>query len=86
MINKIEDFPLEDFKYILDKKLGIEFNNNWSFKKMDIDDLDSIELLIELEKHIDDSIDDDLWNKIENLDNFGDLISISRTKKIDSII
>jgi acyl carrier protein len=86
MINKIEDFPLEDFKYILDKKLGIEFNNNWSFKKMDIDDLDSIELLMELEKHIDDSIDDDLWNKIENLDNFGDLISISRTKKIDSII
>ena len=86
MINKIEDFPLEDFKYILDKKLGIEFNNNWSFKKMDIGDLDSIELLIELEKHIDDSIDDDLWNKIENLDNFGDLISISRTKKIDSII
>jgi acyl carrier protein len=86
MINKIEDFPLEDFKYILDKKLGIEFNNNWSFKKMDIGDLDSIELLMELEKHIDDSIDDDLWNKIENLDNFGDLISISRTKKIDSII
>jgi acyl carrier protein len=86
MINKIEDFPLEDFKYILDKKLGIEFNNNWSFKKMDIDDLDSIELLMELEKHIDDSIDDDLWNKIENLDNFADLISISRTKKIDSII
>jgi acyl carrier protein len=81
MIDKIEDF-----KYILDKKLGIEFNNNWSFKKMDIDDLDSIELLMELEKHIDDSIDDDLWNKIENLDNFGDLISISRTKKIDSII
>jgi acyl carrier protein len=86
MIDKIEDFPLEDFKYVLDKKLGIEFNNNWSFKKMDIDDLDSIELLMELEKHIDDSIDDDLWNKIENLDNFGDLISISRTKKIDSII
>jgi acyl carrier protein len=86
MINKIEDFPLEDFKYILDKKLEIKFNTNLSFKKMDIDDLDSIELLMELEKHIDDSIDDDLWNKIENLDNFGDLISISRTKKIDSII
>jgi len=86
MINKIEDFPLEDFKYILDKKLGIEFNNNWSFKKMDIDDLDSIELLMELEKHIDDSIDDDLWNKIENLDNFGDLISINRNKKIKSLL
>jgi acyl carrier protein len=86
MINKIEDFPLEDFKYILDKKLGIEFNPNWSFKKMDIDDLDSIELLMELEKHIDDSIDDDLWNKIENLDNFGDLISINRNKKIKSLL
>jgi len=86
MINKIEDFPLEDFKYVLDKKFGIKFNSNLSFEKMDIDDLDSIEFLLELEKHIGDLIHDVLWNKIENLDNFADLISISRTKKIDSII
>jgi acyl carrier protein len=86
MINKIEDFPLEDFKYILDKRLGIKFNTNWSFKKMDIDDLDSIELLMDLEGHINDSIDDDLWNHIENLDNFEDLISINRNKKIKSLL
>jgi acyl carrier protein len=86
MINKIEDFPLEDFKYILYKKFGIKINSNWSFKKMDIDDLDSIEFLIELEKHIDDCIDDDLWNHIENLDNFEDLISINRSKKIKSLL
>jgi acyl carrier protein len=86
MIDKIEDFPLEDFKYILDKRLGIKFNTNWSFKKMDIDDLDSIELLMDLEGHINDSIDDDLWNKIENLDNFKDLISINRNKKIKSLL
>jgi len=86
MIDKIEDFPLEDFKYILDKRFGIKFNTNWSFKKMDIDDLDSIELLMDLEDHINDSIDDDLWNKIENLDNFKDLISINRNKKIKSLL
>jgi len=86
MIDKIEDFPLEDFKYIWNKRFIMEFETNSSFKKMDIDDLDSIEFLMELETYINDSIDDNLWSQIEELDNFGDLISINRNKKIKSLL
>jgi acyl carrier protein len=86
MIDKIEDIPLDAFKYILKKKFNIDFNPNFSFEKLEIDDLDSIEFLMELEKYIDDSISDDLWDYISTLDDLSSMITENRNKKINSII
>jgi acyl carrier protein len=86
MITKIEDIPLDAFKHILKEKFNINFNPNLSFEKLDIDDLDSIEFLMELEKYIDDSISDDLWDHISTLDDLSSMITENRNKKINSII
>lgn len=80
-IYKKEDIPLKDLKKVL-KGFGIKFDINKSFKQMCDCELESIEILMELEKQLEMDITDDTWEDLTQSNSLSFLLKAERDKKI----
>jgi acyl carrier protein len=76
----------EIIKILADKSPLIKFNSNKTWKEMGFDDLDTIELIMELEKKLDFVFMDDLYDHVFGQDlkpiNF---VEIIRQKKLNDL-
>lgn len=85
MIKRIEDIPFDIYKKVFRQKFHYDLNVNLGFFEMGIDDLDSVEFLMELEKEI-GGICDDLWSEIESQKNHYKMLCDSRNNKLNKIL
>lgn len=82
---KYTDIPYDVLETSIKKLFEIKFNPEYSLKKMGLDELDEIELLLEIEKELDDMIPDEEWEKISNSKNFYFLKKYTRDVKLKKL-
>ena len=77
----------DTLRNLLEKKSIKTFNPNKTWEEMGFDDLDMIEIIMQLEKDLDFSFPDQIFEDVFGLDKKPiDFKSYSRNKIIDSII